>query len=356
MICRLCVETDDQRFIDDADTMLFNMLKKNAIEVPIVVVGTKKDKFLSQLRGEVEPMLDKELDGEARKKELEVRVQEKFVERQNTFAEGWQNIERSRIVYTAKSKTALFCVLAKNSLTQSIDDADSIKSLLNTTLECLDNDEMRVWLGGSQVCDVEQKIETAIEKSVRMCRDTIIATSAAPMVNNIVVAPTMARLVCNVALRAFGFGKVNGKQFEEIMREIVWRNTGRDFYGTLAILAVEATILTFLGPLAVPVVVADTVMAIPRTVRVVAACACDAILILEHAFSTNGQRVWPEEIRRSAIEYKAKMCAVHGEVDQMIPLWKPNVNNFHKGMPQLRGGMEKIIKKYRTGGAASDDK
>ena len=33
---------------------------------------------------------------------------------------------------------------------------------------------------------------------------------------NIVVAPTMARLVYDVAWQAFGFGTVSGKQFEEI--------------------------------------------------------------------------------------------------------------------------------------------
>lgn len=102
-------------------------------------------------------------------------------------------------------------------------------------------------------------------------------------------------------------------------------------------------------------------MAIPRTVRVVVACACDVKLILEHAFSVNGQRVWPTEIRRSAIEYQAKMRAVHGEVDQMIPTWNPSVNKFHKDRPQLRWGMEKIIQNYRAGGKnklpdASDDK
>lgn len=250
--------------------------------------------------------------------------------------------------------------MGRKLLTQSVDDADSINSLLQTTLESLNNEELRVWVVGTQVCDVEQKIETAIEKSVRLCQDTIVTTSTVPLVSTVVM-PTMARLVCNVALRAFGFGKVTEKQFEEIMREVVWCNTDRVFYKTLGILAVEITTLALFGPLAFPIVAAETLMAVPGTVRVVLACACDVILILEHAFSVNGQRVWATEVRRSAVEYQAKMRAVHGEVDQMIPSWKPSVNKVYRGMPQLRGGMEKIIQNYREGGRnklpdASDDK
>lgn len=361
MIYRLCVKTDEERFIDDADTKLFNALNKHAIGVPIIVVGTMKDNILNRFRGEVEVMLDEELntDIEAKKTELEARVKEKFTARKDTFAQGWREIEQSGIVYTAKGKTALFNVLANNSLTQSLDDADSINSLLQKTLECLDNEELRIWVVGSQVCDVEQKIETAIEKSVRLCRDTLITTGAAPM-GSVIVAPTMARLVCDVALRAFGFGKVSELQFEGIMREVVWYNTDTFFYKTLAILAAEITTLALLGPIGLSVVAAEMLIAIPRTVRVVVACACDVILILEHAFSVNGQRVWPSEIRRSATEYKAKMPAVHGEVNQLIPTWNPSVNKAYKGMPQLRGGMEKIIQKYRQGGEnkladASDD-
>lgn len=170
---------------------------------------------------------------------------QRSVERQNTFAEEWRGIQQSRIVYTAESKTAFINIWGRKLLSQSVDDADSINSLLQTTLECLNTEELRVWVVGSQVCDVEHKIETAIEQSVCLCQDTIVATRAAPRVR-IVVVPTMARLVCNVALRAFGFGKVSEKQFEEIMREVVWCNTDRLCYKTLGIFAVETTTLALL--------------------------------------------------------------------------------------------------------------
>lgn len=116
MTYRLCVKTEEERFIDDADTKLFKALKKYAIGVPITVVGTKKDNILNRFRGEVEPMLDEEhySDREAKKKELEARVQEMFLERQNTFAEGWRGIQQSRIVYTAESKRAFINIWAEN--------------------------------------------------------------------------------------------------------------------------------------------------------------------------------------------------------------------------------------------------
>ena len=91
-------------------------------------------------------------------------------------------------------------------------------------------------------------------------------------------------------------------------------------------------------------------MAISRNVRVVVACACDVILILEHAFSVNGQRVWPTEIRRSAKEHKTKMRALHADVNRMIPTWRLNVNLIRNSIPQLRPGIENIVQKHRQSG------
>ena len=115
MTYRLCVKTDEERFIDDADAMLFRAVKRYAFGVPVIVVGTMKDHILNRFRGEVGPMLEEEhySDREAKKKELEVGVQGKFVERQAAFAEGWQGINPSRLEYTAKGKTGIFNILAQ---------------------------------------------------------------------------------------------------------------------------------------------------------------------------------------------------------------------------------------------------
>lgn len=214
--------------------------------------------------------------------------------------------------------------------------------MLQTTLECLNNEELRVCVVGAQVCDVEQKIETAIEKSVRLYRDTMVTKSTAP-IESIVAAPTMARLVCDVTLWAFGFGKVSEKESEEIMREVVWHNTDKFFYETLRILAVEVTTLAFLGPIALPIIAAETLLAVPRSVRVVVASACDVILILEHAFSVSGPGVWPAEFSGSANEYKAEGAR---------RTWRSqsndtNLENQRQPIPQGHG---KIIHNLREGG------
>ena len=49
---------DEDRIIDEADTILFNALKKYASEVPMIVIGTKKDTFMYQCKGRVREFFD----------------------------------------------------------------------------------------------------------------------------------------------------------------------------------------------------------------------------------------------------------------------------------------------------------
>ena len=335
------MKTDEERSIANARVLL-QALRKYATGAPIIVVGTMKDKFLNRLRGEMDGTIREESksDTELRRIEFQAAVRRKFEGRQTTFAERLPGV---RIEYTAKGQTKQSNIFADTFfLIQSTDDANSIKSLLRTTLECLSDEILRVRVMGSQVCDVEQKIETAIGDSVRLCQKTVIITDKAPM-SGIVVAPTMAWLVCNVALRAFGFGKVNGREFEEIMRELVWSNTDKLILQSLSLVAVHNVALALLGPYfyyILPSVAAKT-----GSARVVIACACDVILILEHAFAINGKRVWPSDIRKSAQEYRAKMGAVHDDIRRMIPTWKHV--QYHKGIPQLREDIENIIQTHR---------
>src|SRR5437667_7304526 len=45
---RVCIQTDTNRIIQKAEEAIFKILAKRAGHVPIVVVGTKKDKFLDE--------------------------------------------------------------------------------------------------------------------------------------------------------------------------------------------------------------------------------------------------------------------------------------------------------------------
>lgn len=60
MTNRLCGKTEEERFIDDADTKLFKAHNKYAIGVRITAVGTMKDNILNRFKGEVESMFDEE--------------------------------------------------------------------------------------------------------------------------------------------------------------------------------------------------------------------------------------------------------------------------------------------------------
>ena len=93
---------------------------------------------------------------------------------------------------------------------------------------------------------------------------------------------------CEASLHSFGFPKVQSQEMDKIMRNIVSQNLGDFFYMTLGSMVVFTGITFGLaiaaGPLGAIALAAACLMAMPTTARVVTSCACDIILILEHAF------------------------------------------------------------------------
>ena len=129
------------------------------------------------------------------------------------------------------------------------------------------------------------------------------------------------------------------------MRDVVWQNMGKFFYTTLGSMVVFTGLTVAAGPLGVIALAAGCLMAMPTTARVVISCACDIILILEHAFNLGSRYVGPAEIEAAARDYKSKTQIIHGQVDKLIPLYAISMSLQNS---KLRVGMHEIINEHRS--------
>ena len=136
---------------------------------------------------------------------------------------------------------------------------------------------------------------------------------------------------------------------DEIMRDVVWQNVGKLFYMTLGSMVVFTGIALGLvvaaGSLGIIALAAGCLMAMPTTARVVVSCACDIILILEHAFNLGSRYVGPAEIEAAARDHKSKTQIIHGQVEKLIPLYGISMS---LQISKLRVGMHEIINEHRS--------
>ena len=218
------------------------------------------------------------------------------------------------------------------------------------------DDRVIVKLIGAQVCDVDQKVIIAITETLRLCQHAIINAVISVPGADIVGTPTIARLICDAALRSFGFSKIRSTEMEKIMRQIVWQSMYKFFYRTVPILAMTVTATVFAGPLGLIPVALNSLISTPATARVVVACSCDIILCLERSFSVSNDWVGSKEVKAAAEWYKANLFdTVHQEVDALIPKYNP-ISSLRESFQfsKLRIGMEAIIDRHRTSKPTKD--
>ena len=170
----------------------------------------------------------------------------------------------------------------------------------------------------------------------------------------------IARLICDTALRSFGFSKVHSADLEVIMRSIVWQRMYTFLYKTVTILATTVTAGVFAGPLVLISMAVNSLISTPATARMVVSCSCDIMLCLERAFYVSSEWVGSKEIKAAAEWYKVNLFdAVHQEVATLIPQYSLRSSPM-AGLRQsfqfskLRVGMEAIINRHRASKPTKD--
>ncbi|KIX00191.1 uncharacterized protein Z518_10329 [Rhinocladiella mackenziei CBS 650.93] len=342
-----CVDSDVSR-IEDADKRTFETIAQFSHNVPVFVVGTKKDKLIAYRK---------------------IKLLEKYMEQTNNYQESSRlaNEEASKLAdeqfmalrdelsQIKHYKADGYCCLSK-------DDDQGVRKLLTQTLELITDDRVRLFCVAAQVVDVEQKIDSAITECMRLGMHAVRTAMVPLPLSSAVGTPTVARILCEHILQCFGFPKAVPDAVEDIMTRIVLGHlksfmtvTMVEFVGVGVVTAgVVVGTMGAGGALAL----ALCILAAPPTARMLFKCACDMILILERAFRYQGKFVSVKQIEDAALYYTTAMTKtfagkelllqkhVHNEVDRLIPLTKLSAG---VRFSRLRPGLEEIIYKNRFG-------
>ncbi|KKY14789.1 putative ras gtpase [Diplodia seriata] len=199
------------------------------------------------------------------------------------------------------------------------------------------DDSVYMRLVAAQVCDVQSKIDLAIDDTVRLLGHAVRSTASPIPFTPGVVVPTVSRILCDRIVRCFGFPKLSAAHVDDIMNKVVWANLARFMLQTLSQDVVRLTGIAVLNSAAVfgaPSLVLPglPLLDTPPAARMIVKCACDLILILQCAFQSGNKFVTSEDIRSATIQYKAKRRSemrgshesirevVHEEINKLIPL------------------------------------
>ncbi|KAM5355019.1 hypothetical protein ACJ41O_001665 [Fusarium nematophilum] len=337
-----CVDSDVAR-IEEADKRTFATIAQFSHQVPVFVVGTKKDKLTGYRKMEyLEELMEKTNDYREAKRLAE--------EKANAMAETQFAELRTQLSQIEHYKADGF-----------YDDA-GVKDLLSQTLGLIVDERVRLFCVAAQVVDVEQKINSAITECMRLGTHAI-RTAAVPLpLSGVIGTPTVSRLICEHVLQCFGFPKATPSEIEQIMKDVVMGNM-KNFmavsltqFATISAITLGVAIPT--GGIGVVLGLAGCIWSLPPTARMLLKCSCDMILILERSFRYDGKYVSVKQIEDAARYYarstiktlagkdKRLQQQVHDEIDLLIPLKKVAVGfKFNK----LRHGIEQIVYDNRFG-------
>ncbi|KAF7550321.1 hypothetical protein G7Z17_g5805 [Cylindrodendrum hubeiense] len=310
-----CVDADVSR-IEEADKRTFATIAQFSHQVPVFVVGTKKDKLTGYRKMQLlEELMEKTNDYKEAKKLAD--------EKANEMAQAQFDELRNQLSQIEHYKADGYCCLSK-------DDDAGVKDLLSQTLGLI----------------VDERVRTHA-----------IRTAAVPLpFSGIIGTPTVSRLICEHVLQCFGFPKTTPEEIERIMSDIVMGNLKKFMKVSLMQFAIVGAVT--LGA-AIPTVgigavvgIAGCIWSLPPTARMLLKCSCDMILILERSFRYGGKYVSVKQIEDAAKYYtcttiktfagkeKRLQQQVHDEIDQLIPLKNLKVGfKFNK----LRGAVEETI-------------
>lgn len=339
----LCIDTDTDRPVQSA---LANVLQE-VIEIcpltPVVIVCTKKDKYLLFNRGK---MNETELLS-AR----ETIFRQKFAEEPET-SPFWPELK------------ANFAFVSK-------DDQDSIKALIQMTMESFSSPIVSETMVAAQVPDIDAKMDQAIEKTLKLLRATVAAAGIGlgTGVISAMTTPTISKLLCQeIAHGSFGIPKASIGDINDVLSGVVWRNLAPFMAMSLSqsfIIwggAICLTCTTVVG--GIPLALGAPLLEAPAAVRMILKCACDLILILDQAFSQYGKWVAKENIKAVAAMYlksrvksmkdgveieKSRKRAIHGAVNDLVPWFSKRAFEAYsrKTLPKYREGVREILREYR---------
>ncbi|KAK1991597.1 hypothetical protein LX36DRAFT_663148 [Colletotrichum falcatum] len=369
----LCIDTDTDRPVQSALANVLQEVAKNVPETPLIVVGTKKDKFVKLRRLDTESgSAEREPGEEAKPAESDL-----LKEREELFRTRFDTEPETADIWPQLN--AKFAFVSRY-------DQESIKELVHKTTGSFSDAVTSEAMIAAQIPDVDAKIDQAVEKTLRLLRTAVNAASlgAGLGLTSFVATPSISRHLCyEIAHGCFGMPAAKADEINSILSRLVWANLSSFMTQTLGQFSVIWGGIAFLTATTVvgsiPLIVGAPLFEAPAAARMVIKCACDLILILDRAFRDGGKNVSRDEIRRAAAAYtrngvsategggaaqatKSQRRLVHQDVNRLIPLVSSLAMEAlrkksasvalsayrHKSVSEYRDGVKEILVKYRA--------
>ncbi|KXJ95977.1 hypothetical protein Micbo1qcDRAFT_231121 [Microdochium bolleyi] len=319
----LCIDVPSTRTVHEADRKIFEVLDQYAASVPIIIVRTMKDRFMNEhLSIARQELRETGVRGDDLDRMSELRANEAFHRVQE---EDINKLERN---LSLAKDFAPFVYVAHN-------DAKSIRELVKKTISLVPDEGACLNLVAAQLVDVDEKINAAIEESVRLLNISNYSAMAgsALLIGATVSTPTISNVLCDNVVKCFGLTNLKSGEVEKLAERVLWSNLGTFLSQNLAttvLLVGAATGLTFASGFGgIPFWAGLSFASVPPAARMVMKCACDIILILAAIFDNKGRTVMRDDFEHASRCYSNKTvrdglsvrARVHRDVDAVVPLW-----------------------------------
>lgn len=234
-----------------------------------------------------------------------------------------------------------------------IEDKTSIRLLAEETARCFDNEKVRMLYIAAQVARIDLKVDLAVTKTMHIYTRILKTASSVSMVplGNTAHRVTVAVVVCKAVVHAFGVPSVTAATVQEIVKNVIWDDMGRNFSvfvaDVIATTGVFGTIAFFGAPVFLAAGAVNIPIIVPATAELLLMLACDIILILVRAFKDCthqclGQPL-KKDIEKAALAYRDFAKRVHQEIKDLIPKF-----NTIKGFQttKIKLGVGRILQRY----------
>ncbi|KAK6081937.1 hypothetical protein SCUP515_02716 [Seiridium cupressi] len=357
-----CIESNSSRPVQAGMANVFAGVAKVAPSIPIVIVCTKKDMYLTSRAARFsyddldaicgkdispdDPLLDRQREFlDSRQREIE-----ELIARDELTRESYPQLQNVRFQFVLGGEEP------RNPKEHTLYDSRSIRELVQKTAESIDDGLIADGMIAAQIQDLEAKIDLAIERTLRFLRRAIINSSLGTIVllSSTIGTPTIARLLCDdIVTGCYGIPKKMAKEAEGLLHRIVGGNVGK---------FVAQSIGTLFG--AIPLAAGAPLLEAPAAARVVLKCACDLTLVLDRAFRMDGagKFVSYDKLRTVALGYVTgtgtkqegrnvppRRRLVHKAVNDLIPMVSTLAftGRKDKNVTRYRMGLKKIIMDHR---------
>lgn len=252
-----------------------------------------------------------------------------------------------------KVRNALANAKSDEAKIDRIEDHISIQVLTKETARCIDNEKVRMLYIAAQVARIDLKVDLAVTKTMQIYKRILKSASGVSAVplGNTTIRITVAVVVCKAVVNAFGVPSVTAATVQQIVKNVIWDDMGRNFSVLLADCIAFIGLLGTISLVGMPVFLAagavNTPIIIPATAELLLMLSCDIILILIRAFKDCthqclGQPL-KKDVEKAALAYRQFAKQVHQEIKDLIA--KFNIIKVFQ-VAKIKIGVEKILEKY----------